>query len=189
MGDIGPKFGYNSKDNGYMLFKNIRIPRTNLLRRYAEVDSDGNLQLKGDLRALYGIMLETRVWIAGNAAQTLAQALTIAIRYAVVRRQFSTLEGTRQERKLLDYQTHMFKFGPLIAYTYVMNVAARYQYEEYKRLHVDLLNNEFSRLDGMHHTSAGFKAAFSRIAYDGIDSCRQACGGAGFSAHSGLPSL
>jgi acyl-CoA oxidase len=30
---------------------------------------------------------------------------------------------------------------------------------------------------------------FSRIAYDGIDSCRQACGGAGFSAHSGLPAL
>jgi acyl-CoA oxidase len=41
----------------------------------------------------------------------------------------------------------------------------------------------------MHHLSAGFKAIYSRIAYDGIDSCRQACGGAGFSAHSGLPSL
>lgn len=41
----------------------------------------------------------------------------------------------------------------------------------------------------MHHLSAGFKATFSRIAYDGIDQCRQACGGAGFSAHSGLVSL
>lgn len=68
MGDIGPKFGYNSKDNGYMIFKNVRIPRTNLMKRYAEVDAEGNLQLKGDLRALYGIMLETRVWIAGHAA-------------------------------------------------------------------------------------------------------------------------
>lgn len=37
--------------------------------------------------------------------------------------------------------------------------------------------------------SAGFKAVLSRIAYDGIDSCRQACGGAGFSAHSGLPTI
>lgn len=31
MGDIGPKFGYNSKDNGYMILRNVRIPRTNLL--------------------------------------------------------------------------------------------------------------------------------------------------------------
>lgn len=31
MGDIGPKFGYNSKDNSYMIFNHVRIPRTNLV--------------------------------------------------------------------------------------------------------------------------------------------------------------
>ena len=30
-GDIGPKFGYNTKDNGYMIFKNVRIPKSNLV--------------------------------------------------------------------------------------------------------------------------------------------------------------
>lgn len=49
-GDIGPKFGYNSKDNGFMLFRNVRIPRTNMLKRFAEVDKDGKLILKGDMR-------------------------------------------------------------------------------------------------------------------------------------------
>jgi acyl-CoA oxidase len=72
MGDIGPKFGYNSKDNGYLLFRNVRIPRTNMLKRYSEVDKDGKLILKGDMRTLYGIMLETRVWIAGFSAMNLA---------------------------------------------------------------------------------------------------------------------
>lgn len=72
MGDIGPKFGYNSKDNGFMFFKNVRIPRTNMMKRFVELDSNGQLQLKGDLRALYGIMLETRIWICGNAPQSLA---------------------------------------------------------------------------------------------------------------------
>jgi len=86
MGDIGPKFGYNSKDNGYMFFRNVRVPRTSMLRRFVEVDESGQIQLKGDLRALYGIMLETRVWICGNASQSLAQGLMIASRYAVVRR-------------------------------------------------------------------------------------------------------
>jgi acyl-CoA oxidase len=85
-GDIGPKFGYNSKDNGYMLFKNVRIPRTNMLKRFAEVDPEGKLILKGDMRQLYGIMLETRVWIAGVSGASLAMGLTIAGRYSVVRR-------------------------------------------------------------------------------------------------------
>ena len=107
-----------------MLFKNVRIPRTNMLKRFAEVDKDGKLILKGDMRQLYGIMMETRVWIAGQSGSSLGMALMIAGRYSVVRRQFSTVEGTRLERKLLDYQTHMFKFAPLLAYSYAFNAAA-----------------------------------------------------------------
>lgn len=83
----------------------------------------------------------------------------------------------------------MFKFGPMLAQIMVMNIAARYVCEQHTILINELKNNEFGRLDILHHLSAGFKATFSRIAYDGIDQCRQACGGAGFSAHSGLPSL
>ncbi len=94
-GDIGPKFGYNSKDNGYMLFKNVRIPRTNMLKRFAEVSEEGKIVIKSDMRRLYGIMLETRVWISGNSGSSLAAALTIAGRYSVVRRQFSSQDGTK----------------------------------------------------------------------------------------------
>jgi acyl-CoA oxidase len=38
LGDIGPKFGFFTKDNGYMLMKNVRIPRTNMLSRYVGVN-------------------------------------------------------------------------------------------------------------------------------------------------------
>jgi acyl-CoA oxidase len=103
VGDIGPKFGFNSKDNGYALFKNVRIPRTNLLSRYAEVHRDGTFHILGDLRVLYSIMLQIRVLIANTCGFNLGHALTIGIRYAVVRRQFSNVDGTKQERKLLDY--------------------------------------------------------------------------------------
>lgn len=48
---------------------------------------------------------------------------------------------------------------------------------------------DFTKLELMHHLSAGFKAAFTKIAYDGIDTTRQACGGAGFNAFSGLPQI
>ena len=38
VGDIGPKYGFNNKDNGYLKFDNIRIPRRNLLMKYVKVD-------------------------------------------------------------------------------------------------------------------------------------------------------
>ena len=34
VGDIGPKYGSNAKDNGYLILKNVRIPRRNMLQRY-----------------------------------------------------------------------------------------------------------------------------------------------------------
>ncbi|TNV82173.1 hypothetical protein FGO68_gene6753 [Halteria grandinella] len=189
VGEIGPKFGFNSKDNGYLALRQVRIPKGNMLSRLVEVDENGKMHVKGDPRALYGIMLETRVWICRFASQQLSQGLTIAARYAVVRRQFSTLDASKEERKLLEYQTHMFKFGPLLAYIMVMNITSKYLIQEYETLEEELMQKKFDRLDIMHHLSAGYKAAFSKIAYEGIDTCRQACGGVGFSAHSGLPSL
>jgi len=38
-----------------------------------------------------------------------------------------------------------------------------------------------------HHYSSGFKAYFTQTIYESLDKLRQACGGAGFSAWSGLP--
>lgn len=86
VGDIGPKFGYQSKDNGYQIFRNVRIPRDNLLKRFSEVDREGNFKVKGDQRALYSIMLFTRVQIIGYASFALNQSLLIATRYSVIRR-------------------------------------------------------------------------------------------------------
>jgi acyl-CoA oxidase len=70
--------------------KDVRIPRTNLLRRFVDVDKDGKFTVKGDLRTLYSVMMFIRVAIAIGSAKALAQALLIGTRYAVVRRQFST---------------------------------------------------------------------------------------------------
>jgi acyl-CoA oxidase len=30
-GDIGPKFGYNGKENGFLRFTHVRIPRRNMV--------------------------------------------------------------------------------------------------------------------------------------------------------------
>lgn len=72
LGDIGPKFGYSSKDNGYMIMKSVRVPRFNMLKRFAEVEKDGNFIIKGDLKTLYSVMLFIRVTIAIGSPKALS---------------------------------------------------------------------------------------------------------------------
>jgi len=77
------------------------------MMKYCRVDKDGKFELDGDPRLLYGVMLGIRVWIMNVAWKYLGQGTLIAGRYAALRRQFSNLDhDKKQERKLLDYQTH-----------------------------------------------------------------------------------
>ena len=43
IGDIGPKLGYNTKDNGFIRFDHVRIPRDNMLMRYTKVTKNGDV--------------------------------------------------------------------------------------------------------------------------------------------------
>lgn len=67
-------------------------------------------------------MVENRYLIVAAAGHNLMYALKIGVRYAVCRRQFTTLVGSPLERKILDYQAHMFKLGPILADAYIMLV-------------------------------------------------------------------
>lgn len=63
-GDMGPKMGYHSKNNGWCTFDQVRIPRDQMLMRYLSVSREGDVQMEGDLRALYSVMMDIRVQIA-----------------------------------------------------------------------------------------------------------------------------
>jgi hypothetical protein len=39
----------------------------------------------------------------------------------------------------------------------------------------------------MHHYTSGLKSLYTGMAFAGMDVCRQACGGVGFSQHSAIP--
>lgn len=87
VGDIGPKFGYEEMDNGYLKMDNYRIPRENMLMKYAQVKPDGTYVKPLSNKLTYGTMVFVRSFLVGNAAQSLSKACTIAIRYSAVRRQ------------------------------------------------------------------------------------------------------
>lgn len=41
VGDIGPKIGFHSKDNGYLILNNVAISRKDMLRRFTSVSRNG----------------------------------------------------------------------------------------------------------------------------------------------------
>ena len=104
-GDMGPKMGYNSKNNGWCTFDQVRIPRDQMLMRYTKVDRDGNFSVEGDTRALYSVMMSIRMMMFQHSASFLLRGCLISLRYSVCRRQFQNTEGSKEETKLLDYQT------------------------------------------------------------------------------------
>ena len=53
----------------------------------------------------------------------------------------------------------------------------------------DIKSEKFDKMDELHHLTSGFKAMFTQDGYDGLLQIRQALGGAGYSAWSGIPYL
>lgn len=105
-GDLGPKFGYASKDNGWAKFDQVRIPRIDMLMGFCEVSREGVFKNKGDSRVLYTTMMYIRMLLVKDMAYFTIPSLLAGIRYGVVRRQFRTYADKKEKRKLMDYQTH-----------------------------------------------------------------------------------
>ncbi|XP_066470201.1 peroxisomal acyl-coenzyme A oxidase 1 isoform X2 [Tiliqua scincoides] len=188
VGDIGPKFGYDEMDNGYLKMDNFRIPRENMLMKYAQVEPDGTYVKPLSDKLTYGTMVFIRSLIVGDSARSLARACTIAIRYSAVRHQ-SELKPGEPEPQILDYQTQQYKLFPLLATAYAFHFVGAYMKNTYQRITGDISRGDLSELPELHALSAGLKAFSSWVASAGIEECRMACGGHGYSRCSGLPDI
>lgn len=87
VGDIGPKFGINSNDNGFLRFSNVRISRRQLFMRHAKVTARGEYVPPIHSKVNYTTMTYVRAVMIQSLAMDLATACTIAVRYSCVRRQ------------------------------------------------------------------------------------------------------
>jgi acyl-CoA oxidase len=125
------------------------------------------------------------------------KALSIAIRYAAVRRQFAN-NGNDVETKLLDYPIHQRRLMPLLAQTFAMLFTGTEMLEMYNimmsrlegaREDDDDLNEVIEILKETHSTSAGLKAFCTWNCLSTIEACRQACGGHGYSSYTGLAAM
>jgi len=85
-GDLGPKIGYVSKDNGWATFDQVRIPRNNMMMGIVEISKEGEFSMKGDPKVLYTTMMLIRLSLVEACPMGCAVGLLIAMRYASVRR-------------------------------------------------------------------------------------------------------
>ncbi|XP_071078371.1 peroxisomal acyl-coenzyme A oxidase 2 isoform X2 [Desmodus rotundus] len=171
VGNIGPKMNFEHTDNGFLRLDHVRIPRENMLNRFAQVLPDGTYVTLGTAQSNYLAMVVSRVeLLLGEIVPLLQKACVIAIRYSVIRRQ-SQLRPSGPEAKVLDYQTQQQKLLPQLATAYAFHFAAHGLLDFFQRSYSAILHRDFSRLP------------------EGTELCRRACGGHGYSQLSGLPSL
>ncbi|OLY80722.1 Peroxisomal acyl-coenzyme A oxidase 1 [Smittium mucronatum] len=186
VGDIGPKMGFTTMDNGFLNFDKVRVPRFNLLQKYINVSRDGIVTRPNNIdpRVTYGSMVYVRATIARNMGISLGKAVTIATRYSSVRRQFG--EPNQPETPVLDYPIVQYRVIPLLAKAYLMIGMSHEFFAQYQNTTERINQGDFSTLKEMHAISCGLKRWTSDTAVYGVDTCRHVCGGHGFSMFSGL---
>ncbi|MFK7948487.1 MAG: acyl-CoA dehydrogenase [Saprospiraceae bacterium] len=177
--DCGEKLGLNGVDNGRLWFNRVRVPRENLLNRFADVAEDGTYSspIENPSRRFFsmlGTLIGGRVGVPSAGLSATKTALTIAIKYANKRRQFGPAD--EQETCLLDYRTHQRRLMPLLAKAYALDFALKDLLADY----VEDLHKEDKR--ELEAKAAGLKAFATWNTTATIQECREACGGQGYLA-------
>ncbi|MBC9823536.1 acyl-CoA dehydrogenase [Terrabacter sp. MAHUQ-38] len=181
--DCGPKLGLTGVDNGRLSFDHVRVPRTNLLGRYGDIDETGAYSSPIDnpgrrFFTMLGTLVRGRISVAGGAGAAARSALAVTTTYAARRRQFAP-PGTDVETTVLDYRTYQRRLLPRVATAYALQLA---QHELVCAMDDVLAGRATGEQDQrrLETRAAGIKVLTTRHATDTIQECRELCGGAGY---------
>jgi acyl-CoA oxidase len=183
--DCGVKQGWNGVDNGAIRFDHVRVPRENLLNKLGDVAEDGTYSSpisSEDKRfgeTLTALMFGRLLYIMGPT-KALEQGLTIAVRYALQRRQFGS--SGKPENMIWSYPTHKDKIVPLIATANVYRAgwtSLALQFEGMKK----------EQLNELHAVISGVKAYVTENVTPALQILRACCGGHGYSEENRIGRL
>lgn len=189
VGEIGPKMGVNSMDNGFVRFDNVRVPRTNLLMKYIKVDKNGNLTEPVNDKIKYLSMTTLRANFVGYSALGLSKAVTIGVRYATVRKQFGP---SNEEVSIINYPAVHARLLPLLAATFCFSFAGFYVSNELELISKAITSGNVDSgvsesLNSFHALTCSLKSFCTTYTAKGMEDIRSTCGGHGYSLFSGLP--
>lgn len=183
--DCGRKMGLNGVDNGIIYFDNVRVPKDDMLDRFASVDEDGKFTspIASDNRRFFtmlGTLVGGRIGIprSGNAASK--SGLTIAIKYGDQRRQFGPENAP--EVPILNYRTHQRRLMPLLANVYALHFSLQYLTDRF-------INRTEDDMQEIEALAAGMKSVATWNTTSTLQECREACGGKGYMTENRIPDL
>lgn len=184
--DNGYKMGLNGVDNGKIWYQQVRVPRINLLDRFGGINETGeyhSLIANPNKRffIMLGALVVGRISVGLAGVSVSKNALSIAIRYALKRRQF---EGKNESEEMLvmDYPTHQRRLIPLLARTYAYHASL-------SRLAVDYVESNEDERRKIETQAAGLKAVGTWHCTRTVQECREACGGKGYLSENRIPDL
>jgi len=184
--DCGEKMGLNGVDNGRLWFDEVRIPRENMLDRFASVAPDGRYESPipspgKRFFTMLSTLIGGRISVARAGLSAAKSGLTIAVRYGNRRRQFGPKD--EPEVPLLDYRTHKRRLLPRLATTYALHFA------------LDDLTKRFAAkgpedpLEKVEAEANALKAYATWHTTDTLQEAREACGGQGYRADNRIAAL
>lgn len=185
--DNGYKMGLNGVDNGKIWFHQVRVPRENLLDKYGQVSPEGlySSPIENENKRFF-TMLSTlvggRICVARAGLSAAKSGLTIAIRYALRRRQFAA-KVDEPETLLLDYPTHQHRLLVPLAKVYALDIALTALAKAYDQA---IMRGELREIETR---AAGLKAYTTWFTTATLQTCREACGGKGYLQENRLAGL
>ena len=177
--DNGQKLGMNGVDNGRLWFDHVRVPRAEMLNRFAQVAADGSYTSTiaspaARFFTTLGTLVAGRISVGHSGLSIAKCGLAIAVRYGARRRQFGPAEG-QPETILLDYPAHQRRLLPLLANAYALDFA-------FKDLTKTALAADPANFRQVETTAAGLKAFSTWNTTHTLQTGREACGGEGYLA-------
>lgn len=183
--DCGQKLGLNGVDNGRIWYRHVRVPRENLLNRYADVTPEG--EYASDIASpskrfftTIGALVAGRVSVALGSLSAMKSGLAIAVRYGDQRRQFGA--AGEQEIQLLDYRTHQLKLLPRLASAYALDFALKHLVDRF----VSRTDEDQREIESL---AAGLKAYATWTNIESLQVCRECCGGQGYMSENRFDDL
>nr|XP_024101309.2 peroxisomal acyl-coenzyme A oxidase 3 isoform X2 [Pongo abelii] len=194
VGDIGKKLGQNGLDNGFAMFHKVRVPRQSLLNRMGDVTPEGTyVSSFKDVRQHFGATLGSLSWsrvsIVSLAILNLKLAVAIALRFSATRRQFGPTE--EEEIPVLEYPMQQWRLLPYLAAIYALDHFSKSLFLDLMELQQGLASGDRSARQAelgreIHALASASKPLASWTTQQGIQECREACGGHGYLAMNRL---
>jgi len=183
--DCGRKMGLNGVDNGVIYFDNVRVPKDEMLDRFAGVDEDGKFTspIASDNRRFFtmlGTLVGGRIGIPRSGNSASKSGLTIAIKYGDQRRQFGPEHAP--EVPILNYRTHQRRLMPLLANVYALHFSLQYLTDRF-------INRSEEDMQEIEALAAGMKSFATWNTTHTLQECREACGGKGYLTENRIDDL